>query len=95
MPQAEPLAVFYLGSEFRLPEQHEEGGKVAFRVIVDLITDVAGLNGLLQPLPVGFLIGLLRLLPAEEGLFRRGLEYFPVYPVEEGLKTLVEQLSTY
>lgn len=24
-----------------------------------------------------------------------GLEYFPVYPVEEGLKTLVEQLSTY
>lgn len=24
-----------------------------------------------------------------------GLEYFPVHPVEEGLKTLVEQLSTY
>ena len=24
-----------------------------------------------------------------------GLEYFPVYPAEEGLKTLIGQLSTY
>ena len=78
MPQAETLAVFYLGSEFRLPEQHEEGGKVTFRVIVDLITDVAGINSLLQPLPVGFFFRLLRLFPGEEGLFCRGLELGPL-----------------